>query len=145
MLDCERGLVASSRRSGNVHELERTLDLIWIEEPRPALGRRGLAVVGRGIRRLGRTPGRTSPGWSSTVRAGKRRAPSDIVQTAAVWGSTHFLRVSALAHAHDLPVKPTSATSQFRGRLLCTPRRRCPNHMVSELQDLRPPVGVSPT
>lgn len=63
----------------------------------------------------------------------------DIVQTAAVWGITHFLRVTALAHAHDLPVSPIGTTPA--GLLhAATP---VPHHLVSELQDLQPPVGVS--
>ena len=34
----------------------------------------------------------------------------DVVQTAAGWGVTHFLRVAALAHAYDLPVSPIGTT-----------------------------------
>ena len=63
----------------------------------------------------------------------------DIVQTAAVWGVTHFLRVAALAHAHDLPVSPIGNTPVG----LLHAATSVPNHLASELQDLRPPVGVT--
>jgi L-alanine-DL-glutamate epimerase-like enolase superfamily enzyme len=63
----------------------------------------------------------------------------DIVQTAAVWGITHFLRVAALAHAHDLPVSPIGTTPMG----LLHAATSVPNHLASELQNLHPPVGVS--
>ena len=58
----------------------------------------------------------------------------DIVQTAAVWGITHFLRVAALAHAHDLPVSPIGTTPVA----LLHAATAVPNHIASELQDLQP-------
>jgi L-alanine-DL-glutamate epimerase-like enolase superfamily enzyme len=63
----------------------------------------------------------------------------DIVQTAAVWGVTHFLRVAALAHAHDLPVSPVGTTPVG----LVHAATAVPNHIVAELQDLTPPVGLT--
>src|SRR4029450_2353841 len=62
----------------------------------------------------------------------------DIVQTAAVWGITHFLRVAALAHAHDLPVSPIGTTPVG----LLHAATCVPNHIASELQDLVPPAGL---
>jgi len=62
----------------------------------------------------------------------------DIVQTAAVWGVTHFLRVAALAHAYDLPVSPIGTTPVG----LLHASTSVPNHIASELQDLRPPTGL---
>src|SRR4029450_2051419 len=62
----------------------------------------------------------------------------DIVQTAAVWGITHFLRVAALAHAHDLPVSPVGTTPVG----LLHAATSVPNHIASELQDLVPPAGL---
>ncbi|MFC7551018.1 enolase C-terminal domain-like protein [Plantactinospora sp. GCM10030261] len=62
----------------------------------------------------------------------------DVVQMAAVWGITHFQRVSALAHAHDLPVSPIGNVSIG----LLHAATSVPNHLTSELQDLCPPVGV---
>lgn len=63
----------------------------------------------------------------------------DIVQTAAVWGVTHFLRAATLAHAHDLPVSPIGTTPIG----LLHAATSVPNHIASELQDLRPPTGVT--
>jgi hypothetical protein len=52
---------------------------------------------------------------------------------------THFLRVAALAHAHDLPVSPVGTTPIG----LLHAATSVPNHIVAELQDLTPPVGLS--
>jgi L-alanine-DL-glutamate epimerase-like enolase superfamily enzyme len=57
----------------------------------------------------------------------------------AVRGVTHFLRVSALANAHDLPISPIGNTPVA----LLHATTSTPNHLASELQNLRPPVGVS--
>ena len=63
----------------------------------------------------------------------------DVVQTAAGWGITHFLRVAALAHAYDLPVSPIGTTPLG----LVHAATAVPNHMATELQDLTPPEGLS--
>ena len=68
----------------------------------------GLAVVGRGIRASVAT-GENLTGLEQ-YRPLLAAGAVDIVQTAAVWGVTHFLRVAALAHAHDLPVSPIGTT-----------------------------------
>src|SRR5688500_14453784 len=86
----------------HVSELERTLDLTWIEEPVRRWDAEGHAVVGRGVRASVAT-GENLTGleqYRPLITAGA----VDIVQMAAVWGVTHFLRASTLAHAHDLPV-----------------------------------------
>ncbi|MGW6932981.1 mandelate racemase/muconate lactonizing enzyme family protein [Lentzea sp. NPDC054927] len=121
----------------HVGELERTLDLTWIEEPVRRWDVEGHATVGRGIRASVAT-GENLTGLEQhrpLIAAGA----VDIVQTAAVWGITHFLRVAVLAHAHDLPVSPIGTTPVG----LLHAATSVPNHLVSELQDLRPPVGVS--
>ncbi|MEO3790775.1 mandelate racemase/muconate lactonizing enzyme family protein [Nonomuraea sp. B10E15] len=121
----------------HVCELERTLDLVWIEEPVRRWDAEGLATVGRGIRASIAT-GENLTGLDQ-YRPLLAAGAVDIVQTAAVWGVTHFLRVSALAHAHDLPVSPIGTTPAG----LLHAATSVPNHLVSELQDLRPPLGVS--
>ncbi|MFC4533176.1 mandelate racemase/muconate lactonizing enzyme family protein [Sphaerisporangium dianthi] len=121
----------------HVCELERTLDLTWIEEPVRRWDAEGLSAVSAGVR-ASVASGENLSGleqFRPLIAAGAL----DIVQTAAVWGVTHFLRVSALAHAHDLPVSPIGTTSVG----LLHAATSVPNHMVSELQDLRPPRGVS--
>jgi L-alanine-DL-glutamate epimerase-like enolase superfamily enzyme len=121
----------------HVGELERTVDLTWIEEPVRRWDAQGHAVVSRGVRASVAT-GENLTGleqFRPLIAAGA----VDVVQTAAVWGVTHFLRVSALAHAHDLPVSPIGTTPVG----LVHAATSVPNHLVSELQDLRPPLGVS--
>ncbi|MGQ5260934.1 mandelate racemase/muconate lactonizing enzyme family protein [Micromonospora sp. ZYX-F-536] len=121
----------------HVCELERTLDLIWIEEPVRRWDAEGLAAVSRGVSASVAT-GENLTGleqYRPLIAAGA----VDIVQMAAVWGVTHFLRASALAHAHDLPVSPIGNSPVG----LLHAATSVPNHLTSELQDLHPPVGVS--
>ena len=111
----------------------------------PDLGRGAGAPLGR------RRPGRGRPRVRASVATGENltgleqfrpllaAGAVDIVQTAAVWGITHFLRVAALAHAYDLPVSPIGTTPIG----LLHAATSVPNHLASELQDLHPPVGVS--
>ncbi|HLU70883.1 MAG TPA: mandelate racemase/muconate lactonizing enzyme family protein, partial [Nonomuraea sp.] len=121
----------------HVCELERTLDLTWIEEPVRRWDAEGLAAVGRGIRASVAT-GENLTGLEQ-FRPLLAAGGVDIVQTAAVWGVSHFLRVSALAHAHDLPVSPIGSTPVA----LLHAATSVPNHIASELQDLSPPLGLS--
>ena len=121
----------------HVGELERTLDLTWIEEPVRRWDADGLAAVSRGVR-AAVASGENLTGleqFRPLIAAGGL----DIVQTAAVWGVTHFLRVAALAHAYDLPVSPIGNTLVA----LLHAATSVPNHLASELQDLRPPIGVA--
>jgi L-alanine-DL-glutamate epimerase-like enolase superfamily enzyme len=121
----------------HVGELERSLDLTWVEEPVRRWDAEGLAIVSRGIRAAVAT-GENLTGleqFRPLIAAGG----VDIVQTAAVWGVTHFLRVAALAHAYDLPVSPVGNTPVG----LLHAATSVPNHIASELQDLQPPVGIS--
>ncbi|PRX62343.1 L-alanine-DL-glutamate epimerase-like enolase superfamily enzyme [Nonomuraea fuscirosea] len=121
----------------HVCELERTLDLTWIEEPVRRWDAEGLAAVGRGIRASVAT-GENLTGLEQ-FRPLLAAGAVDIVQTAVVWGVSHFLRVSALAHAHDLPVSPIGGTPVA----LLHAATSVPNHLASELQNLHPPLGLS--
>ncbi|NJP98816.1 mandelate racemase/muconate lactonizing enzyme family protein [Nonomuraea sp. FMUSA5-5] len=121
----------------HVCELERALDLTWIEEPVRRWDAEGLAAVGRGIRASVAT-GENLTGLEQ-FRPLLAAGAVDIVQTAVVWGVSHFLRVAALAHAHDLPVSPIGATPVP----LLHAATSVPNHLASELQDLHPPRGLS--
>jgi L-alanine-DL-glutamate epimerase-like enolase superfamily enzyme len=121
----------------HVREIERTLDLTWIEEPVRRWDADGLAIVSRAIHASVAT-GENLTGleqFRPLIAAGA----VDVVQIAAVWGVTHFLRVAALANAHDLPVSPIGNTPVA----LLHAATSTPNHIASELQDLQPPVGVS--
>lgn len=120
-----------------VCELERTLDLIWVEEPVRRWDAEGMAGLGRRIRAS--VAGGENLTGLEQFRPLLAAGALDVVQTGAVWGITHFLRVAALAHAYDRPVSPIGTTPMA----LLHAATAVPNHMVSELQDLTPPVGVA--
>lgn len=121
----------------HVSEIERTLDLVWVEEPVRRWDAEGLAAVGRGIRASVAT-GENLTGLEQ-YRPLLAAGAVDIVQTGVGWGITHFLRVAALAHAHDLPVSPVGTTALP----LLHAATAVPNHIATELQELRPPVGLT--
>ena len=121
----------------HVGEIERTLDLVWVEEPVRRWDAEGLAIVGRGIRASVAT-GENLTGLEQ-YRPLLAAGAVDIVQTGVIWGVTHFLRVAALAHAHDLPVSPVGTTPVP----LLHAATAVQNHIASELQDLSPPVGLT--
>ncbi|NUT36912.1 MAG: mandelate racemase/muconate lactonizing enzyme family protein [Hamadaea sp.] len=138
------GLMLDANESWNrkqavrhVTELERHVDLTWVEEPVRRWDAEGLAAVGRGIR----AAVASGENLTGLVQFRPLLAASalDIVQTAAVWGVTHFLRVAIVAHAHDLPVSPIGNTPIG----LLHAATSVPNHIGSELQDLCPPTGMS--
>src|SRR4051794_19362634 len=121
----------------HVAELERSVDLIWVEEPVRRWDATGMVAVGRAVR-ASIAAGENLTGleqFQPLLAAGA----VDIVQTAAGWGITHFLRVAALAHAFDLPVSPIGTTPLG----LVHAATAVPNHMSTELQDLTPPVGLT--
>lgn len=120
-----------------VGDLERHLDLIWVEEPVRRWDAEGMAALGRRVR-ASIAGGENLTGLEQ-FRPLLASGALDVVQTAAVWGITHFLRVAALAHAYDRPVSPIGTTPIA----LLHAATAVPNHMVSELQDLTPPVGVT--
>lgn len=121
----------------HVCELEQTLDLSWVEEPVRRWDAEGMAAVGRGIR-ASVASGENLTGLEQ-YRSLLAQGAVDIVQAAAVWGVTHFLRVAALAHAHDLPVSPIGGSPIA----LLHAATAVPNHLASELQNLLEPVGLS--
>jgi L-alanine-DL-glutamate epimerase-like enolase superfamily enzyme len=121
----------------HVAELERTIDLIWVEEPVRRWDSDGMVRVGRGVR-ASIAAGENLTGleqFRPLIAAGAL----DIVQTSAVFGVTHFLRVAVLAHAHDLPVSPIGTTPMC----ILHAATSVPNHISSELQDLTPPLGLT--
>jgi len=121
----------------HVAELERSVDLIWVEEPVRRWDAEGLAAVGRGVR-ASIAGGENLTGLEQ-FRPLLAAGALDIVQTGAGWGVTHFLRVAALAHAHDLPVSPIGTTPVG----LLHAATAVPNHITTELQDLEPPTGLT--
>jgi L-alanine-DL-glutamate epimerase-like enolase superfamily enzyme len=121
----------------HVAELERTVELIWVEEPVRRWDAEGMVTVGNGIR-ASVAAGENLTGLEQ-FRPLLAAGALDIVQTAAGWGVTHFLRVAALAHAYDLPVSPIGTTPLG----LIHAATAVPNHIASELQDLTPPSGLT--
>src|SRR3954447_21141873 len=137
------GLMLDANESWNrkqavrhVAELERSVDLIWVEEPVRRWDAAGMVAVGRGIR-ASVAAGENLTGLEQ-FRPLMAAGAVDIVQTAAGWGVTHFLRVAALAHAYDLPVSPIGTTPLG----LVHAATAVPNHIATELQDLTPPEGL---
>jgi L-alanine-DL-glutamate epimerase-like enolase superfamily enzyme len=120
----------------HVAELERTLDLTWVEEPVRRWDAEGFAVVSRGIRASVAT-GENLTGLEQ-YRPLLAAGGVDVVQAGAVWGITHFLRVAVLAHAHDLPVSPVGGTPNP----LVHAAAAVPNLIACELQDLTDPLGI---
>ncbi|WP_298326058.1 mandelate racemase/muconate lactonizing enzyme family protein [Haloactinopolyspora sp.] len=120
----------------HICELEESLDLTWVEEPVRRWDADGMAIVGRGIR-ASVASGENLTGLEQ-FRPLLATGAVDIVQTSAVGGITHFLRVATVAHAHDLPVSPIGNVPMG----LLHAATSVPNHIVSELQDLQPPRGV---
>ncbi|MFE9043411.1 mandelate racemase/muconate lactonizing enzyme family protein [Streptomyces sp. NPDC007818] len=120
----------------HVAELERGLDLTWVEEPVRRWDADGLAAVGRGVRAAVAT-GENLTGLEQ-YRPLLAAGAVDVVQAGAVWGVTHFLRVSVLAHAHDLPVSPVGS----QPNPLAHAAAAVPNHLVCELQNLDQPFGL---
>jgi L-alanine-DL-glutamate epimerase-like enolase superfamily enzyme len=117
--------------------LEQELDLIWVEEPVRRWDVEGMLAVGRGIRAS--VAGGENLSGLEQFRPLLDAGALDVVQTASVWGVTHFLRVATLAHAHDLPVSPIGTTPVG----LVHAATAVPNHLATELQDLSPPTGLS--
>jgi L-alanine-DL-glutamate epimerase-like enolase superfamily enzyme len=136
MLDANEGWTGK-QAVRHVAALERSIDLIWIEEPVRRWDADGMVRVGRGVR-ASIASGENLSGleqFRPLIAAGAL----DVVQTSAVWGVTHFLRVAVLAHAYDLPVSPIGTTPMC----LLHAATSVPNHISSELQDLTPPLGLT--
>ncbi|HEV6953635.1 MAG TPA: mandelate racemase/muconate lactonizing enzyme family protein [Promicromonospora sp.] len=117
--------------------IESEVELTWIEEPVRRWDVEGYLTIARSTTTAVAT-GENLTGleqFRPLVEAGA----VDVVQTGSVWGPTHFLRVAALAHAHDLPVSPVA----YNTNPLAHAAAAVPNHLVSEVQDLSFPVGLS--
>ncbi|GAA0949782.1 mandelate racemase/muconate lactonizing enzyme family protein [Virgisporangium aurantiacum] len=119
-----------------VTALERTVDLTWVEEPVRRWDAAGLASVRNGIRAAVAT-GENLTGLEQ-YRPLLDADAVDIVQVGNVWGITHFLRVSAVAHSRDLPVSPVG----HHGNTLAHAAAAVPNHLTFEVQHLTAPIGV---
>ncbi|GAA1576191.1 mandelate racemase/muconate lactonizing enzyme family protein [Dactylosporangium maewongense] len=120
-----------------VTALERGVDLTWVEEPVRRWDAAGLAAVRRGIRAAVAT-GENLTGLEQ-YRPLLDADAVDIVQVGNVWGITHFLRVAALAHGHDLPVSAVA----YHANPTAHAAAAVPNHLAFEVQDVSSPIGLT--
>jgi L-alanine-DL-glutamate epimerase-like enolase superfamily enzyme len=119
-----------------VTALERTVDLAWVEEPVRRWDAAGLASVRRGIR-AGVASGENLTGLEQ-YRPLLDADALDVVQVGNVWGITHFMRVAAVAHSHDLPVSPVA----YHANPVAHAAAAIPNHLAFEVQGLTAPSGL---
>lgn len=120
----------------HVREIEKRVDLTWIEEPVRRWDFEGLSNVSQGI--------------SASVASGENLTgieqfrcliehnSADVVQAGSCWGISHFLKVAMLAHAFDLPVSAVG----YNGDPMAAASAAVPNHLAIEIQSLDDPFGV---
>lgn len=120
----------------HISELEESHDLTWVEEPLRRWDADGLRRVSRSVR-ASVASGENLTGLEQ-FRPLLARGAIDIVQTGSNWGITHFLRVAAAAHFHDLPVSPVG----YNCNPLAHAATAVPNHLATEVQDVEFPAGL---
>ena len=120
-----------------VSEVEQQVELTWIEEPVRRWDAQGNAAVSRAVK-AGVATGENLVGLEQ-YRPLLDANAVDIVQAGMVWGITHFLRVSALAHAFDLPVSLVG----YNCNPVAHAATAVPNHLTTEVQDLDYPIGLT--
>ena len=121
-----------------VSQIEEVHDLVWIEEPIRRWDAEGHARLSASVRAAVAT-GENLTGLEQ-YRPHFNAGGIDIVQAAATWGVTHFLRVSIAAHSRDLPVSPVGLTANAA---VAHAAAAVPNHLSAEIQDVGSPFGVS--
>jgi len=121
-----------------VTAIEEQLDLTWIEEPLRRWDATGHARLSSSIKAAVAT-GENLTGLEQFTPLFDQGAV-DIVQTGAVWGITHFLRVAYAAHSRHLPMSPVGLTANPAvGHAAAS----IPNHLSAEVQDVGAPFGVT--
>ena len=121
----------------HVSAIEAVHDLSWIEEPLRRWDAAGHARLSRSIKAAVAT-GENLTGLEQYTPLFDAHA-IDVVQAAALWGITHFLRVAHAAHSRDLPVSPVGLTGNSA---VAHAAASIPNHLVAEVQDLGAPHGL---
>jgi L-alanine-DL-glutamate epimerase-like enolase superfamily enzyme len=139
------GLMLDANESWNVKQavrhvsvVEAVHDLSWIEEPLRRWDAAGHARLTASVKAAVAT-GENLTGleqYAPLLDAGA----IDIVQSAAVWGVTHMLRVAAVAHGRNLPVSPVGLTANSA---VAHAAAAIPNHLSAEVQDLGAPFGLT--
>ena len=137
MLDVNEALTAKEAVR-HVGFIEREIDLTWIEEPVRRWDAPGLATVRAGVRAAVAT-GENLTGLESFAPLFRADAV-DVVQASMVYGVTHFLRLAAAAHLHNLPVSLVS----YRCNLVAHAANAVANHGLCEIKELsEQPEGLS--
>jgi L-alanine-DL-glutamate epimerase-like enolase superfamily enzyme len=139
------GLMLDANESWNVKQavrhvsaVEAVHDLSWIEEPLRRWDAAGHARLTSSVKAAVAT-GENLTGleqYAPLLDAGA----IDIVQTAAVWGVTHLLRVAAVAHGRNLPMSPVGLSANSA---VTHAAAAIPNHLSAEVQDLGAPFGLT--
>jgi L-alanine-DL-glutamate epimerase-like enolase superfamily enzyme len=139
------GLMLDANESWNlkqavrhVSKIEEVHDLVWVEEPLRRWDAEGHARLSASIRAAVAT-GENLTGLEQ-YRPLFKAGGIDIVQAAATWGVTHFLRVAIAAHSRDLPVSPVGLTANAA---VAHAAAAIPNHLSAEVQDVNVPLGVA--
>ncbi|WAC70294.1 mandelate racemase/muconate lactonizing enzyme family protein [Microbacterium sp. SL75] len=120
-----------------IQRLQESVELAWIEEPLRRWDAQGLRRLRDSIAPAVAT-GENLTGLEQYRNLFDAQAV-DIVQSSAVWGITHALRVAVAAHARDLPVSPIGMTSN---PAVANAATALPNHLLTEVTSLRVPTGV---
>lgn len=116
-------------------EIEKRIDLTWIEEPVRRWDAAGHAAIARSVKTAVAT-GENLTGLEQYLPLLDARAV-DIVQTGSVWGITHFNRVAMAAHARGLPVSPVA----YNANPVAHAAAAVPNMIGIEVQDFGFPTG----
>lgn len=121
----------------HISEIERQVDLTWIEEPVRRWDYQGLHSVSAGIK-AGVATGENLTGLEQ-FRPLFERGSVDIAQTGSCWGITHFLKVATLAQAFEIPISAVG----YNGDPMAAASTAVSNHLAIEIQTLNDPEGVS--
>ena len=114
-----------------ISAIEERFDLLWVEEPLRRWDAVGHARLSAAVRSAVAT-GENLTGIDQFRPLFDAGAP-DIVQAGAIWGVTHFLRLSYAAAARDLPV---SIVGYNTNPAVAAVAAAVPNHLTTEVQDL---------
>ncbi|WP_152360230.1 mandelate racemase/muconate lactonizing enzyme family protein [Microlunatus speluncae] len=117
--------------------LEEQHDLTWVEEPLRRWDGAGHARLSAAIRAAVAT-GENLTGLDQFRSLFDAGAP-DIVQTGAVWGISHFLRLAHAAAFHDLPI---SIVGHGSNPAVAAAAAAVPNHLTTEVQHLHHGRGI---
>jgi L-alanine-DL-glutamate epimerase-like enolase superfamily enzyme len=116
-------------------EIDKHIDLTWIEEPVRRWDAAGHARIARAAKTAVAT-GENLTGLEQYAPLFDAQAV-DIVQAGSVWGITHFTRVAMAAHARGLPVSPVG----YNANPVAHAAAAVPNMIGIEVQDFAFPTG----